>query len=62
MAGGCHLNRDMLALLTQAGFDMTCIVPYYKGLFLVIEAQTSPSMAPPSGISLRSCLAFHRDI
>jgi Methylase involved in ubiquinone/menaquinone biosynthesis len=48
MAGGCHLNRDMLALLTQAGFDMTCIVPYYKGLFLVIEAQTSsPSMAPP---------------
>ena len=32
---------DMLALLTQAGFDMTCIVPYYKGLFLVIEAQTS---------------------
>jgi ubiquinone/menaquinone biosynthesis C-methylase UbiE len=48
MAGGCHLNRDMLALLTQAGFDMTCIVPYYKGLFLVIEAHTSSSsMAPP---------------
>jgi ubiquinone/menaquinone biosynthesis C-methylase UbiE len=47
LAGGCHLNRDMLALLTQAGFAVTRIEPHYKELFLVIEANTpSPSMAP----------------
>ena len=47
LAGGCHLNRNTLALLTQAGFDVTCIAPHYKGLFLVIVAKTSsPSMAP----------------
>ena len=47
IAGGCHLNRDTLALITQAGFDVTCIEPHYKELFLVIEAKTSsPSMAP----------------
>jgi hypothetical protein len=47
LAGGCHLNRDTLALITQAGFDVTCIEPHYKELFLVIEAKTaSPSMAP----------------
>jgi ubiquinone/menaquinone biosynthesis C-methylase UbiE len=47
VAGGCHLNRDTLALLTQAGFDVTCIAPHYQGLFLVITATTpSPSMAP----------------
>ena len=47
LAGGCHLNRDTLALLTQAGFDVTCIEPHYKELFLVIAAQTSsPPMAP----------------
>jgi len=47
LAGGCHLNRDTLALLTQAGFDVTCRVPYSQGLFLVIAAKTaSPPMAP----------------
>jgi ubiquinone/menaquinone biosynthesis C-methylase UbiE len=47
LAGGCHLNRDTLALITHAGFDVTCIEPYYKKLFLVIAANTSsPSMAP----------------
>ena len=46
IAGGCHLNRNTLALITQAGFDVTRIEPHYKGLFLVIEAKTSfPSMA-----------------
>jgi ubiquinone/menaquinone biosynthesis C-methylase UbiE len=45
LAGGCHVNRNPLALLTQAGFDVTCIVPHYQGLFLVIAAKTaSPSM------------------
>jgi ubiquinone/menaquinone biosynthesis C-methylase UbiE len=47
LAGGCHLNRDTLALLTQAGFDVTSIEPHYQGLFLVIAATTpSPSIAP----------------
>jgi ubiquinone/menaquinone biosynthesis C-methylase UbiE len=46
VAGGCHLNRDTLALLTQAGFTVTCIAPHYKGLFLVIAAKPS---APPIG-------------
>jgi len=47
LAGGCHLNRDTLALLTQAGFAVTRIEPHYKGLFLVIAATTpSPSIAP----------------
>src|SRR5262249_35299612 len=47
VAGGCHLNRDTLALITQAGFTVTCIEPHYKELFLVIEAQiSSPPMAP----------------
>ena len=46
LAGGCHLNRDTLALLTQAGFAVTRIEPHYKGLFLVLEAHTSsPAMA-----------------
>ena len=46
VAGGCHLNRDTLALLTQAGFAVTCIEPHYQGLFLVLEAHTSsPSRA-----------------
>ena len=47
VAGGCHLNRDTLALLTQAGFDVTRIEPHYRGLFLVITATTpSPSLTP----------------
>jgi ubiquinone/menaquinone biosynthesis C-methylase UbiE len=46
LAGGCHLNRDTLVLLTQAGFEVTCIKPYYQELFLVIEANTSlPAVA-----------------
>jgi hypothetical protein len=46
LADGCHLNRDTLALITQAGFAVTRIEPHYKELFLVIEAHTSsPSMA-----------------
>jgi ubiquinone/menaquinone biosynthesis C-methylase UbiE len=46
VAGGCHLNRDTLALLTQAGFTVTCIAPRYKEWFLVIAAKPS---APPIG-------------
>jgi ubiquinone/menaquinone biosynthesis C-methylase UbiE len=47
LAGGCHLNRNTLALLTQAGFDVTSIASHYQGLFLVIAATTpSSSMTP----------------
>jgi ubiquinone/menaquinone biosynthesis C-methylase UbiE len=47
LAGGCHVNRNTLALLTHAGFDVTGIAPHYRGLFLVIAANTpAPSMAP----------------
>jgi ubiquinone/menaquinone biosynthesis C-methylase UbiE len=46
LAGGCHVNRNTLALLTQVGFDVTCIEPHYKELFLVIAAKhSSPPMA-----------------
>jgi SAM-dependent methyltransferase len=45
VAGGCHLNRNTLALITQAGFAVTCIEPHYQGLFLVIEAKAAlPSL------------------
>ena len=46
VAGGCHLNRDTLALLTQAGFTVTCIAPHCKELFLVIAAKIA---SPPIG-------------
>jgi len=41
MAGGCHLNRNTLALIKQAGFEVTCIEPQYQELFLVIEAKAA---------------------
>ena len=41
MAGGCHLNRNTLALIKQAGFEVTCIEPHYQELFLVIEAKAA---------------------
>ena len=46
LARGSHLNRDTLALLTQVGYEVTCIAPHYKELFLVIAAKhSSPPMA-----------------
>lgn len=39
MCGGCHLNRNSLALVQQAGFPITHIEWKYKKLFLVAEAR-----------------------
>jgi ubiquinone/menaquinone biosynthesis C-methylase UbiE len=41
IAGGCHLNRNTLALITQAGFEVTCLQSHYQELFLVIEAKAA---------------------
>jgi len=49
MAGGCHLNRNTLALIKQAGFEVTCIEPQYQELFLVIEAKAA---FPAIGLNL----------
>jgi ubiquinone/menaquinone biosynthesis C-methylase UbiE len=49
MAGGCHLNRNTLALIKQAGFEVTCIEPHYQELFLVIEAKAA---FPAIGLNL----------
>lgn len=37
MCDGCHLNRDTLQLIKQAGFKVTRIEKHYKKIFLVIE-------------------------
>ncbi|MDQ0351432.1 ubiquinone/menaquinone biosynthesis C-methylase UbiE [Alkalibacillus filiformis] len=39
VAGGCHLNRDSLTLIKEAGFEVTDVDHMYKGLFLVIKAK-----------------------
>jgi len=36
---GCHLNRNTLELIREAGFDIQQVQSYYKGLFLVIECK-----------------------
>nr|WP_077214844.1 class I SAM-dependent methyltransferase [Bacillus dakarensis] len=36
---GCHLNRNTLALIREAGFEIQKVESYYKGLFLVIECR-----------------------
>ncbi|APC47861.1 class I SAM-dependent methyltransferase [Virgibacillus halodenitrificans] len=38
---GCHLNRDIVSFLGQAGLQVECINPHYKGLFLMIKC-TNP--------------------
>lgn len=37
LCDGCHLNRNTLQLIQQAGFEVTCIEKYFKQIFLVIE-------------------------
>ncbi|MFC4767129.1 class I SAM-dependent methyltransferase [Effusibacillus consociatus] len=37
LCDGCHLNRNTLELIKQAGFKVTRIQRYYKDIFLVIE-------------------------
>ncbi|PLR94474.1 class I SAM-dependent methyltransferase [Bacillus sp. T33-2] len=34
---GCHLNRNTLQTIKEAGFQVKTVKPYYKGLFLVVE-------------------------
>lgn len=38
LCDGCHLNRNTLQLVKQAGFKVTALQRYYKDIFLVIEA------------------------
>jgi len=61
LAGGCHVNRDTLALLTQAGFDVTRIEPHDQGLFLVIAAQIpAASIAPRLAYASRHACAARK--
>ncbi|MFC3771591.1 class I SAM-dependent methyltransferase [Paenibacillus sp. GCM10012303] len=39
MCGGCHLNRNSLAFVQQAGFQIVHLEWKYKKLFLVAEAR-----------------------
>ncbi|GEN44558.1 class I SAM-dependent methyltransferase [Alkalibacillus haloalkaliphilus] len=39
VAGGCHLNRNSLTLIKEAGFEVVEVERMYKGLFLVIKAK-----------------------
>ncbi|MEF3309239.1 methyltransferase domain-containing protein [Paenibacillus sp. GYB004] len=39
LCGGCHLNRNSLAFVQQAGFQITHLEWKYKKLFLVAEAR-----------------------
>ena len=38
LAGGCHLNRDTLSLLKQAGFQIKNLSTLLGGLFVVVNA------------------------
>lgn len=38
LCGGCHLNRNTLELIEQAGFQITHVDSNYKNIFLIIEA------------------------
>lgn len=38
---GCHLNRDTLKIIKEAGFEVVRIKRYYKDIFLVIELQNT---------------------
>jgi ubiquinone/menaquinone biosynthesis C-methylase UbiE len=38
LCDGCHLNRNTLELVKQAGFNVTAVKRYYKDIFVVFEA------------------------
>ncbi len=38
VAGGCHLNRDTLALVEQAGFQVRAVHRLFRGLVIGIDA------------------------
>jgi ubiquinone/menaquinone biosynthesis C-methylase UbiE len=39
LCDGCHLNRNTLELVNQAGFKVNRVERHYKDIFLVIEAK-----------------------
>jgi ubiquinone/menaquinone biosynthesis C-methylase UbiE len=39
LCGGCHLNRNTLELVKQAGFQITDVEWMYKKLFLIVGAK-----------------------
>ncbi len=42
IAGGCHLNRDTLALVERAGFRVCAVHRKFGGLLIGIDAVASP--------------------
>jgi len=47
VAGGCHLNRDILSLLHSSGFEVRTVRQHVGGLFISVEACEIPA----SGVS-----------
>jgi ubiquinone/menaquinone biosynthesis C-methylase UbiE len=45
VAGGCHLNRDTLALLEQHGYELTERASCYGEIFVTARARTSAMQA-----------------
>ena len=45
LAGGCHLNRDAVAVLKLSGLDVERVTPHARGFVLEIVARTSPQVA-----------------
>jgi ubiquinone/menaquinone biosynthesis C-methylase UbiE len=37
LCDGCHLNRNTLAMIEEAGFEITQVERHFKDIFLVIE-------------------------
>ncbi|GBD10657.1 Demethylmenaquinone methyltransferase [bacterium HR23] len=43
LAGGCHLNRDAVALVKRAGFTLLGVERYLAGLLVVVRATRPPT-------------------
>lgn len=39
LCDGCHLNRNTLEMVQQAGYEIIQVKSYYKGIFMTIEAK-----------------------
>jgi SAM-dependent methyltransferase len=39
LAGGCHLNRDTLSMIRQAGFQVQSVSAFWGGLFVLVKAK-----------------------
>lgn len=42
LAGGCHLDRDTVTLIGQAGFTLTSVEQHLGGLLVVVRASRPP--------------------